>query len=66
MRSVGVHELEERAIEIVRRVRDDNEPIDITDRGEVVARLVPVPRQVDWEAVRRLWDDVDRPTEDRE
>jgi len=41
MASVGVRELKEHTSEIVRRVRDNGETIDITYRGEVVATLVP-------------------------
>ena len=39
---VGVRELKEHTSEVVRRVREDHETVDITFRGEVVARLVPV------------------------
>ena len=41
MASVGVRELKEHTSEIVRRVRDDGETIDITYRGEVVATIAP-------------------------
>jgi prevent-host-death family protein len=42
MQSVGVRELKERATEIVRRVRTRGATVEITYRGKVVARLVPV------------------------
>ena len=41
MSSVGIRELKINASAIVRRVREHGEVIDITDHGEVVARLIP-------------------------
>ena len=45
MASVGVRELKQRTSEVLRRVRERGEPVDVTFRGEVVARLVPVVRR---------------------
>lgn len=42
MTEVGIRELKASASEIVRRVRERGEVVDITYHGEVVARLVPV------------------------
>jgi prevent-host-death family protein len=42
VRAVGIRELKARASELVREVRDNESSIDITYRGRVVARLVPV------------------------
>jgi prevent-host-death family protein len=42
MRTAGVRELKENASELVRLVREEKEEIEITYRGKVVARLVPV------------------------
>jgi prevent-host-death family protein len=42
MQPVGVRELKEHTSEILRRVREDGETIDVTYRGRIVARLVPV------------------------
>ncbi len=42
VQSVGVRELRARATEIVRKVRTRGVTIEITYRGKVVARLVPV------------------------
>jgi prevent-host-death family protein len=39
---IGIRELKARAPQVVREVRETGEPIDITYRGEVVARLIPV------------------------
>jgi prevent-host-death family protein len=41
LRTVGIRELRARAGEIVREVRETGQPVDITVRGEVVARLTP-------------------------
>jgi prevent-host-death family protein len=57
---VGVRELKEHTSEIVRRVRENRESIDVTYRGEVVARLVPVPKAVDRATTQRIWDEEDR------
>ena len=60
MSSVGVRELKEQTSEIIRRVREDGETIDITYRGEVVATITPkqpiAPAQdrAFWDAQRRL------------
>ncbi len=60
MRSVGVRELKERASEIVRHARERQEAVDVTYRGHVVARLVPVrrakPRRRDIDA---MWSELD-------
>ena len=42
MAGVGIRELKTYTSEVVRRVREEGESIDITYHGEVVARLVPV------------------------
>lgn len=41
MMGVGIRELKANASDLVRRVREQGEIIDITYHGEVVARLVP-------------------------
>ncbi|MCA9858414.1 MAG: type II toxin-antitoxin system prevent-host-death family antitoxin [Thermomicrobiales bacterium] len=64
MSSVGVRELKEHASEIVRRVREDGETIDITYRGEIVATIVPKERpsqqELDefWKRQKRLIRDI--------
>jgi prevent-host-death family protein len=52
-----VRELKEHTSEVIRRVRENRETIDVTLRGEVVARLVPVSRTVDQEALQKVWDE---------
>jgi prevent-host-death family protein len=44
MLSVGVRELKQRASELIRMVRENNNEIQVTYRGKVVALLIPVMR----------------------
>ena len=61
MDSIGVRELKGRTSEILRRVRERAETIDVTYRGRVVARLVPVEQaSADAEQVSAVWTDIDR------
>ncbi|MEZ4533218.1 MAG: type II toxin-antitoxin system prevent-host-death family antitoxin [Thermomicrobiales bacterium] len=59
MTSVGVRELKEHTSEIVRRVRDNGETIDITYRGEVVATLVPKQKRSQGES-DAFWERLDK------
>ena len=59
MSSVGVRELKEHTSEIVRRVRENGETIDITYRGKVVATIAP-KRTLDSERDRAFWERVDQ------
>ena len=45
MRAIGVRELKERASQVLRRVRERGEEVEVTHHGRVVARLIPVSRQ---------------------
>lgn len=61
MTKVGIRELSEHTSKIARRVRENQETIELTFRGEVFARIVPViPKEWDvtfeerWERRRRL------------
>jgi prevent-host-death family protein len=73
MSSVGVRELKEQTSEIIRRVREDGETIDITYRGDVVATIVPKRTlaqsraQVDefWRRQRQLVRDLGKALGDR-
>lgn len=42
MGEIGIRELKQRANEILRQVREKQETFNVTYRGRVVARLVPV------------------------
>lgn len=58
-RSVGVRELKQKTSEVLRRVREGGEEIEVTFRGRAVARLVPVRRPTRRRGGRALWNDID-------
>ena len=63
MGSVGVRELKEKTTQVLRRVREKHEQIQVTYRGEVVALLVPVPsarRKTRVAADDAVWADLDQ------
>jgi prevent-host-death family protein len=43
MNTIGVRELRDHLSEHLRRLRTDRQPLTVTDRGEAVAVLMPVP-----------------------
>jgi hypothetical protein len=45
--AIGVRELEEHTRDVLRRVRETGEILDIAAEGKVTARLIPVPPPVD-------------------
>ena len=59
MHAIGVRALKAHTSEVLRRVREQGEIIDVTYRGEIVARLVPARplRPADDDAT---WTDLDR------
>ena len=57
MVTVGVRELKQQASELIRKVREDGQEIQVTYRGKVVALVVPVkspPQSESEEAWKRL------------
>jgi prevent-host-death family protein len=58
MVSVGIRELKQQTSELIRRVREEGEEIQVTYRGEVVALLVPV-RHTRKPEEERAWADLD-------
>jgi prevent-host-death family protein len=65
MTTVGIRELKTNTSEIVRRVRERGEIVDITHRGEVVARLIPAhPVVTSAEELAELWAEMDRLAEE--
>ena len=65
MRSVGVRELKSQASDLLRRVRDRGEEIEVTYHGRAVARLVPVrARRRATPRPSKLWSDLDRLAEE--
>lgn len=59
---VGIRELKERTSAVVRRVEERGEAIEITRRGAVVAKIVPVQEKppFDREAFDRRWAEHER------
>ena len=61
MRSIGVRELKLHTSQVLRRVRERGEQIEVTYRGRAVARIIPVARPA---AQRRdaagIWSDLDK------
>jgi len=55
MATVGIQDIETRADEIVRRVRDEHETIELTYLGETVGQIAPVRTRVDREAIEKSW-----------
>lgn len=62
MKTLGVRELKERISEILRLVEEEGETIEVTKRGEVVARLVPVRKVAPSSEAAEddAWTDLDR------
>ena len=54
-RSVGVRELKENPGKYLRLVRDTRQELDITIRGEAIARLVPLEPRISDEELREYW-----------
>ncbi len=55
MAKVGIRDLETRADEIARRLREDNESFELTYRGETIGRIVPTSPKPDPEAIAESW-----------
>ena len=45
MAAIGVRELKEHTSQVLRRVRERGEEIEVTHHGRVIARLVPVSQE---------------------
>ncbi len=65
MAEIGVRELKQKTSEVIRRVREERTAYDVTYRGRVVARIVPVGRKpYDREEARRLLREMDKLAEE--
>jgi antitoxin (DNA-binding transcriptional repressor) of toxin-antitoxin stability system len=65
VRAVGIRELRTRASELLRRVRENQEAVDVTYRRQVIARVVPlVPPAETAESLSTVWTDMDRLAEE--
>ncbi len=64
MKTVGIRELKEHTSEILRELQQNKETVEVTNRGEVVALLIPVnkPGHTLEPPDRALWTDMDRLT----
>lgn len=60
MITVGIRELKQQASELVRRVRETGDPVQVTYHGKVVALLVPAGRRRDPEQEAQAWMELDR------
>ena len=61
MRSVGVRELKARTSEVLRQVHEAGETVEITNRGQVVALLIPAAKSAGKaEDDTTFWADWDR------
>ena len=61
MQRVGVRELKQRASQVLRRVRERGEEVEVTFRGQVIARLVPVARVTpSTRGMHAVWSEIDR------
>jgi prevent-host-death family protein len=59
MVTVGIRELKQQASELVRQVREQGNPVQITYHGKVVALLIPVEQAKDKEAEEQAWAELD-------
>ena len=57
MVTVGVRELKQQTSEIIRRVRERGDEIQVTHHGKVVARILPVAPS--HEETKQAWDNLD-------
>jgi antitoxin (DNA-binding transcriptional repressor) of toxin-antitoxin stability system len=58
---IGIRDLGSSASKIVRRVREKGETVDITYRGQVVARLIPViTPKPNPKTLNAIWADLDQ------
>jgi prevent-host-death family protein len=62
MKKFEIRELVEHIDEVLRMVEEEGETIEVTKHGEVIARLVPVPRpqQPVKRGLRDFWAEMDR------
>ena len=60
MSAIGIRDLKANTSQIVRRVREKGETIDVTYHGEVVARLIPVKRPQPKKEEGAVWTDLEQ------
>ncbi|HEY7030063.1 MAG TPA: hypothetical protein VH482_01985 [Thermomicrobiales bacterium] len=62
--AVDVRELQERTRDVLRRVQEKGEIIDVSEGDVVIARIVPAVTSVDHEALEEWWRQVDQLAEE--
>jgi len=60
MRAVGVRELKQRTSRVLRELQHRGEEIEVTHRGRVVARLIPVRAAPSRSRTTRAWATLDQ------
>jgi prevent-host-death family protein len=59
-KSVGVRELRAKTSRVLKRVREKRETVDVTYRGQVIARIVPVISPAESaDLSRAVWAEID-------
>lgn len=53
---IDVRQLREHTDDVLRRVEEGGEIIDVADHGRVVARMIPAPLPVDPETHKAIWE----------
>ena len=64
MSAIGVRELKQNTSEIIRRVREKGEEIEVIYHGRVVARLAPVKRHKPNKKYAAVWAELDQIVEE--
>ncbi len=65
MSEIGVRELKQKTSEVIRKVREERAAYDVTYRGRVVARIIPVGgKPYDREEARRVLREMDKLAEE--
>jgi len=59
MLTVGIRELKQHASELIRKVREQGSPVQITYHGNVVAMLIPVGQAGNADEEKRAWAELD-------
>ncbi len=64
---ITVDDLEDHARDVLQRIRDERQSIDVADGDVIIARIAPVPPQNDrktrdewWQEVQRLGEEISR------
>jgi len=64
MVTIGIRELKGQISEVLRMVRETGREVQITNRGKVIALIVPANRAADPLEESRAWDELDQVAQD--